>query len=151
MDQDRKPSVLPFCLASRMSAWRILGPAPVNSQNAVITWECKAIALPLILFNCLSPSITRAMRTAGVKGPNWDFRPIVQFPNPLCDCCCPFLGKSCSPGRRTLTGPWPVRNICWPTGLTGDAQMKAVCMLIITWLCVVQSSEQWVSIYPNVW
>lgn len=127
-DQDKKPSALPFCFASRIRAWRILGPAPVKSQNAVMTWEWSAIALPLILFNCFSPRITLAIRTAGVKGPNWDFRPIVQFPAPVFDSC-RLCAASEIPGRRTLTEPCPVRNMWWFTGRTGDARMKAHCIL----------------------
>lgn len=41
LTQDRKPSLLPFSLATRMRFWRILGPVPEKSQNAVMAWETR--------------------------------------------------------------------------------------------------------------
>eukprot|EP00177_Eucheuma_denticulatum_P003624 GFKZ01006568.1.p1 GENE.GFKZ01006568.1~~GFKZ01006568.1.p1 ORF type:complete len:163 (+),score=15.55 GFKZ01006568.1:1646-2134(+) len=62
-----------------MSFWRILGPAPVNSQNAVMTWEWRAIPFPRSLLRRFSPITRRVAMTAGVKGPNLDFLPIVHL------------------------------------------------------------------------
>jgi hypothetical protein len=61
-----------------MSAVRIRGPVPVNSQKAVIVCECSAIALPRILFSRLLPSTNDARMTTGENGPNLAVLPIVH-------------------------------------------------------------------------
>lgn len=71
--------MLPLSLACLMSFWRILGPAPVNSQKAVMTCEWSEIPLPRSLFNRFSPMINRVAITAGVNGPNFDTLPMVHL------------------------------------------------------------------------
>lgn len=55
-----------------MSFWRILGPAPVNSQKAVMTCECSEMPLPRSLFSRFSPRMKRLPIKAGVNGPNFE-------------------------------------------------------------------------------
>lgn len=74
---ERNPRTLPLVLALRIRVCRILGPAPVKLQKLEITCECAEIALPRTLFRDLSPIMSRAATTAGVKGPNFACFPIV--------------------------------------------------------------------------
>lgn len=86
----------------------------MNSQNAVIACECRAIALPRILFKFLSPNTTLANNTAGVNGPNLDTLPIVHF---------------ASGGRRVVRiARRAEMKECCVAGRIGAALMKAVCI-----------------------
>lgn len=51
----------------------------MNSQNAVITCEWRAIPLPRNLLNGFLPMMRRATTTAGVNGPNLSPFPMVHF------------------------------------------------------------------------
>lgn len=112
---ERNPRVFPLFLACRMRAWRILGPAPVNSQKAVIAWEWREMALPRILLSSLSPKTTFATRTAGVKGPNLATLAMVHFG---------------AVGWRGESATWQLGARAWlVAGRTGDAGRNAGCMV----------------------
>lgn len=113
---------------------RILDPAPVNSQNAVIACECNEIALPRILLRDFWPMIRRTTMTAGLKGPNLDTFPIVHFA--VC-------------GRATWQTAAPANGV--RRAATGVAAMKAdtgaivVCrvdVMLIDCRCVLDDGER---------
>jgi hypothetical protein len=56
----------------------VLGPAPVNSQKAVMTCECSAIPFPRSLLSCFCPRTRLVKITIGEKMPNFDSLAIVH-------------------------------------------------------------------------